>query len=92
MNDIARNLHTLIDDAEQLLQHGAREAGSEFDQARERLEKSIAAGKARLRDAGEAVADGMRSTDGYVHRNPWPAIGAAAGIALLAGWILGARR
>jgi ElaB/YqjD/DUF883 family membrane-anchored ribosome-binding protein len=92
MNDIARDLHALIDDAEELLHKGAREAGDEFDEVRERLQHSIAAGKARLKEAGHTVAAGMRSTDGYVHRNPWPVVGAAAAIALLAGWILGARR
>lgn len=92
MNDIARDLHALIDDAENLLQKGAREAGDGIDEARERLQESIAAGKARLKDARHAVAEGLRSTDGYVHRNPWPVVGAAAAIALLAGWILGARR
>ena len=92
MNDIASNLHTLIDDAERLLQRGSREAGSEIGQARKLLEKSIAAGRARLKSAEKAAAAGVRATDNYAHRNPWPVIGVVAGIALLAGWMLGARR
>lgn len=36
---------------------------------------------------GKAVAFG-HSTDGYVHTNPWLAIGAAAGAGLIAGFLL----
>ena len=95
MNDIARDLHTVIDDAEQLLRHAGRDAGREFDAARARLEDSLHAGKARLEAAEHAVADGARragrAADGYVHHNPWLAIGVAAGVGLLAG-LLAARR
>ncbi|MGV3569364.1 MAG: DUF883 family protein [Ramlibacter sp.] len=96
MNDINRSLHLLIDDAERLLEHASREAGSEFAAARERLEQSIAAGKERLQGAaaaaGESVHDAGRAADRYVHRNPWPAIGSGVAIGLVLGLVLGARR
>jgi ElaB/YqjD/DUF883 family membrane-anchored ribosome-binding protein len=96
MNDISKDLHVIIDDAEQLLQHVKREAGSEVGEACERLERSLEAGKARLRTTREAVSGRVQktvhATDGYVHRKPWTAIGVGAGIGLLAGFLVGARK
>lgn len=96
MNDISKDLHVIIGDAEQLLQHVKRDVGSEAGAARERLERSLAAGKARMHAAqlavGESVQKAAHATDGYVHHQPWTAIGIGAGIGLLAGLLLGARR
>ncbi|MCG2591350.1 DUF883 family protein [Ramlibacter sp. XY19] len=96
MNDISKDLNAIIADAEQLLQHLKREVGSEAGAARERLEKSLAAGKARLQAAQHAVGAGVRTaadaTDGYVHQQPWTAIGIGAGLGLLAGLLLGRPR
>lgn len=96
MNDISKDLHVIIDDAEQLLQHVKGAVGNEAGAARERLERSLAAGKARLHAAQHAVGEGVQkaahATDGYVHRKPWTAIGLGAGIGLLTGLLLGARR
>ena len=96
MNDISKDLHSVIDDAELLLRHSAQEAGAEFGAARARLERSLQAGKARLVAADKAVIDGVRragrATDGYVRHQPWTAIGIGAGVALLAGLLLARRK
>jgi ElaB/YqjD/DUF883 family membrane-anchored ribosome-binding protein len=96
MNNIAKDLNVIIADAEQLLEHLKNEAGSEAGAARERLERSLAAGKSRLQAAQHAVGEGVRSaadaTEGYVRREPWTAIGIGAGIGLLAGLILSRSR
>jgi ElaB/YqjD/DUF883 family membrane-anchored ribosome-binding protein len=96
MNQITKDLHAIIDDAEQMLQHVGRGVGGEVEAARERLEKSVHSAKTRLqatRDAvGEGVHDAIDGTDSYVHGNPWTAIGIGAGVGLLIGYLLGARR
>ena len=85
---MARELRGLIDDAEGLLRHAVRDAGSEFTQARERLERNMNAAKARLAGADDAVIDGIgdlaRVTDEFVHRKPWVTIGIVTGLSLLA--------
>ena len=85
---LARELRGLIDDAESLLRHAVRDAGSEFTQARERLEKNMNAAKARLAGADDVVIDGVgdlaRATDDFVHRKPWVTIGIVTGLGLLA--------
>lgn len=106
MNDIARNLHedqqrlardlrTVVDDAEQLLQHAATGAGQGFDKARVQLEQSLRNARAGLAGAEQAMLDrvveaGM-ATDGYVRRHPWESVGVGAGIGLLVGLLLGRR-
>lgn len=96
MNAISKDLHVIIDDAERLLQHVKREVGSEAEAACERLERSVAAGKERLQATQQAVGDSVQkaahATDGYVHHQPWAAIGIGAGIGLLAGFLMGARK
>jgi ElaB/YqjD/DUF883 family membrane-anchored ribosome-binding protein len=106
MNDLAREIHhsqermvrelrSLVADAEELLRHAARDAGSEFTAARERLEKGLKAARIRLADAEQAaldqVGDAARAADDYVHHNPWTAIGVGAGIGLVAGLLLARR-
>jgi ElaB/YqjD/DUF883 family membrane-anchored ribosome-binding protein len=106
MNDHARELHhsqeritrelrDLVENAEELLRHAARDAGSEFTAARERLEKGLKAARSRLAAAEQAMLDDIgtaaRATDDYVHQNPWTAIGVGAGVGLLAGVLLARR-
>jgi ElaB/YqjD/DUF883 family membrane-anchored ribosome-binding protein len=96
MNDISKDLHAVIDDAEQLLQHVKREAGSEIGEARQRLETTLHAARSRLQAAQQALGDNVqhtvRATEGYVQDRPWTALGISAGIGLVVGLILGARK
>jgi ElaB/YqjD/DUF883 family membrane-anchored ribosome-binding protein len=92
---MARELRNLIEDAEELLRHAVRDAGSEFTAARERLEKGLKAARSRLAAVEQAMLDDIgnaaRATDDYVHQNPWTAIGVGAGVGLLAGLLLARR-
>jgi ElaB/YqjD/DUF883 family membrane-anchored ribosome-binding protein len=57
------------------------------------VEQKLAATKVKLRDlqqaAGEKAQAAAKSTDDYVHENPWQAIGIAAGLAAVAAVALG---
>jgi len=92
---LARDLRALVDDAEGLLQHAVRDAGAGYGEARTRLEQRVAAARTQLASLEQAAVDGVkqagRAADGYVHDNPWPAIGASAGVGLLLGLLLGRR-
>ena len=37
---------------------------------------------------GDTARNVSRSTDEYVHENPWQAIGVAAGVGFVVGWLL----
>jgi len=60
--------------------------------ARERVQDSLEAAKARLAVAQEAMVEKTRqavhATDEYVHENPWRAVGIGAGIGLVIGMLI----
>jgi ElaB/YqjD/DUF883 family membrane-anchored ribosome-binding protein len=89
---LARDLRAVVDDAEALLQHAVRDAGAGYAEARTKLEKSLAQTRSQLSQTEKATLDGIqqagRAANGYVHENPWPAIGAGAGVGLLVGLLL----
>jgi ElaB/YqjD/DUF883 family membrane-anchored ribosome-binding protein len=92
---LARDLRTIVDDAEALLKHAVRDAGGEYASARERLESSMHAARERLVALEKSALDGIgeagRAADTYVREHPWSAIGAGAGVGLLVGLLLGRR-
>lgn len=106
MNDLARELHhgqehmkrelrSLADDAQELLRHTVRDAGSEFNAARARLEQGLDAARGRLEATEEAArrrfGTAARATGDYVHEHPWTTIGAVVGVGLLIGVLLARR-
>lgn len=95
VEDLMDDLKAVVHDAEQLLRETENQAGERIEEIRARATESLGSARERLRVAGanlgtRAKAAG-RSADDYVHENPWPAIGIAAGIGLLLG-LLGRRR
>ncbi len=89
------DLRVVVDDAEALLKATAGQAGERVEQARHRAEESVKAARERLSELEGEVAlrarEAARSTDRYVHENPWGAIGIAAGVAFILGLLSGRR-
>ncbi|HSF21073.1 MAG TPA: hypothetical protein VLA81_03460 [Burkholderiales bacterium] len=55
----------------------------------EALMKSVTAGSGEhLREAGESAREAASEIDEQVRRNPWAAVGIAAGVGLLIGLLL----
>jgi ElaB/YqjD/DUF883 family membrane-anchored ribosome-binding protein len=92
---LLRDLKTVVDDAEALLQATAAQTGDRVDGIRERAKASLKQAKTRLLEAeGEAmeqVREAAASADEYVHQNPWQAVGVAAGVGLLLGLLISRR-
>ena len=90
--ELLRDLHTVVDDAEALLQATAAQTGERVDGIRARAQESLKRAKSRLLDAeGEAlehVREAAATADEYVHENPWQAVAAAAGIGILLGLLI----
>lgn len=104
MSDVSNEMSTarLIDDfkvvvadAEALLHATAGQGGEKLNEIRAKAEASLREVKARLASAqAELLAKtraAAKATDVYVHDNPWQAIGLAAGLGLLVGWMMGRR-
>jgi ElaB/YqjD/DUF883 family membrane-anchored ribosome-binding protein len=85
----------VVADAEALLKATAGQGGEKLAEVRAKAEESLRVVKARLAQAQEALIvktkEAAKATDEYVHENPWKAIGAAAGLGLLIGWLMGRR-
>jgi ElaB/YqjD/DUF883 family membrane-anchored ribosome-binding protein len=92
---LARDLRALVDDADALLKHAVRDAGAGYGEARARLEQRLAAARSQLSSFEQAAVDSVkqagRAADDYVRENPWPVIGASAGVGLLLGLLIGRR-
>jgi ElaB/YqjD/DUF883 family membrane-anchored ribosome-binding protein len=89
------DLRVVVADAEALLKATAGQAGEKVDKARQRAEESVRVARERLGELeGEMTMrarEAARTTDRYVHENPWGAIGIAAGVAFILG-LLSSRR
>lgn len=93
---LAQDLRTVVADTEDLLRATADQAGEKAASLRQRAQANLAVAKARLVEAERAVVERTRvaaqATDKFVHENPWYAVGAAAGVGLLLGMLIGRGR
>jgi len=89
---LMQDLRVVVADAEELLRATAGQAGEKVSAARERIQENLAAAKARLAAAQDAVVaktkQAAKVTDEYVHENPWKAVGIAAGAGLIIGMLI----
>ncbi len=85
----------VIEDAEALLKATAGQGGEKLMEIRTKAEESLKVAKARMMEAQEALVArtkaAAKATDAYVHENPWKAIGAAAGVGVVIGLLIGRR-
>src|ERR1700757_4155038 len=85
---IAEELRALGSDAEALLSSTANAGSAEIQ---ERAQATLQELRARLNALEETVRSRARDVDTYVRDNPWQAVAAVGGIALLLGLIMGRR-
>lgn len=89
------DLNLVVSDAEELLKLTAGQVGDKAAGMRDRMQTRIERAKSGLSDlqadALEKAKDAGRVADGYVHENPWMAIGIAGGIGVMLGVLLARR-
>jgi len=89
------DFNVVVADAEALLKATANQGGDKLAEVRAKAEESLRVVKARMVDAQEALLAktkaAAKATDVYVHENPWNAIGVAAGIGFVLGYLIGRR-
>jgi ElaB/YqjD/DUF883 family membrane-anchored ribosome-binding protein len=89
------DLRTVISDAEDLLRLGAEQTGERATEWRTRVQDRIADARIKLAELQDGAIERAKAAghaaDDYVHENPWKAIGAAAGVGLIVGLLIGRR-
>jgi ElaB/YqjD/DUF883 family membrane-anchored ribosome-binding protein len=89
------DLRTVISDAEEVLKVTADQASTGAAELRVRMQERLRQAKGRLHDLQDAATARARAAghaaDDYVHDHPWKAVGAAAGIGMIIGLLIGRR-
>ena len=89
------DFNVVVADAEALLKATANQGGEKLAEVRAKAEESLRVAKTRMAEAQAALLvrtkAAAKATDVYVHENPWRVIGAAAGVGLVVGLLIGRR-
>jgi ElaB/YqjD/DUF883 family membrane-anchored ribosome-binding protein len=85
------DLNTLAEDAGALMAATADVAGEKVSQARQRLAAALERSKEMYGRVQEKVVEGAKATDRAVHEHPYQAVGIAAGVGVLLGYLLARR-
>lgn len=92
---LVADLEAVARDVEALLQATASQTGEKVEAVRARARESLHQARVRLaaaeKEALREVRAAADATDEYVHRNPWQAVGIAAGVGLVIGLLIGRR-
>lgn len=91
-DQLISDLQAVVRDAENLLKATASHAGEKVDAARTRAEETVRKARERMSEVErEALAKARElagDADSYVRKNPWQAVGIAAGIGLVLGLLV----
>lgn len=92
---LMQDLKAVVNDTEELLKATANDASDRATKARVRAQESLRHAQARLSEMEQHLAERARAaahaTNQYVHENPWPSIGVAAGAGFIVGLLIGRR-
>jgi len=92
---VVDDFKTIVDDAEALLQATAHVSGEGFAAERAKFTEKLNYAKTRLAEAQHRVVEktkqAAQATDHYVHDNPWTAVGVAAAVGMLIGFLAAKR-
>lgn len=92
---VVDDFKTIVNDAEALMQATAHVAGEGFAAERTKFTEKLNMAKSRLIDAEQRVVEkakqAAQATDHYVHDNPWTAVGVAAAVGMLIGFLAAKR-
>jgi ElaB/YqjD/DUF883 family membrane-anchored ribosome-binding protein len=87
-----KDLQLVVRDAEALLKATAGQAGDKLQEARAKTEESLRQAKSRIDSLEQSALNSGKemvdSAEDYVRKNPWQALGVAAGVGLVLGVLL----
>jgi ElaB/YqjD/DUF883 family membrane-anchored ribosome-binding protein len=89
------DLQAVVRDTENLLKATAGDVSERAAKARAHAEESLQKARARMNEMEQHLAararEAAQKTNEYVHENPWPSIGVAAGVGFVVGLLIGRR-
>jgi len=86
---LVQDMKAAVIDAEDLLKATANQGGEQIARIRARAEESLRVAQARIKELTLTAEARVRAADRQVHEHPWTAVGVAAGVAALLGFLLG---
>ena len=89
--DLIRDFKRVTADAEALLKATANQGGETLAALRTKTEDSLAIAKAKMAEVEEKVRATASASDDYVHEHPWRVVGAAVGVGVVIGLLIGRR-
>ena len=91
--NLVGEFRALVDSMEDVFSAAAGDSGEKLTELKGQAEASLNKAKATLGDMERSAVAKARKiasdSDGYVHENPWTAIGIGAGIGFLLGVLIG---
>jgi ElaB/YqjD/DUF883 family membrane-anchored ribosome-binding protein len=87
-NQLAENLHSVTQDAENFVRETGSGLSEKARDARARLAASLAAARAGLSKINEKAIEGAKATDRVIRANPYQSIGVAFGVGVLLGVLI----
>lgn len=92
---VSREVHSFLADVEDLITATTSLTGEDLARAKAKLSARVTAAKESVARVGGEIADrtrhAVKATDGYVHEQPWRAVGIGAALGLLVGFVLARR-
>ena len=92
---LAADLKQVVADAEDLLKATAGQTGEKVQQVRAKVEESLKQARERMIKVEHLALDrakeAAKTTDAWVHHNPWQAIGIGAAAGFVIGWLMNHR-
>ncbi|HEX8956754.1 MAG TPA: DUF883 family protein [Burkholderiaceae bacterium] len=89
---VRNDMKTLLRDAQELFREATVAGGDKAEELRQRgiglLEAASAKAQELQAAAIETGKEAAKTTDEFVHENPWKAVGIAAGVGLIVGLLL----
>jgi ElaB/YqjD/DUF883 family membrane-anchored ribosome-binding protein len=93
---LTAEFHTLIGDAERLLQQTKDSAGSQSEELRNKITDNIQRARGLLKDTESSAREqgqaARQATEEYLYSHPWQSLGIAAGVGFLLGLLASPRR
>ena len=94
-NQLGRDVQNVVTEAQDLLKTVKDEGNSKIEDVKSKLSSQYDVAREKFGELQSTVQDGakaaMTTTDDYVRSNPWRAVGIAAGIGALIGFLASRR-
>ncbi len=94
-NPVNRDIQNVVSDAQDLLKTVQQEGTGKMDEMRAKVQAQLDSARQTLNELQQTMQDSakvaMNTTDEYVRANPWRAVGIAAGVGALLGFLIARR-